>query len=430
MAGSPFLIEADADADEMGGLAFDGTNYLAVWESDAGNSNGVFTVKGRFITPAGDLLGSRLEISGGATGQRFPDTAWNGESYLVMWTSQTAGTNEWNVRGRRLNRDGVLMDSILINENPAQQPWPPALASDGTNWLAAWSRESGPYPVLNSNLWLPMLFGRIVARDGTVSGHEISIRRGGLGQFKPKVTFNGDNYLVGWVEKARWDEKGPPPSVAWFWQSGVRQVNSSGQPVLAEFYIHRYGNYVAIAPPGMTMGEGAGRFVVAWEFPEDHFIWELTLNRLNRSFALQNFTRLPSGDMKFNLVGPKTWSYGVEVTTNLVDWSGVPDPRYGDYFRTTGQVEVSSALAGAGGRSFFRAFDGQTACRENQRSIQQAKEHWALDQNKNWSASPLDTDLFGPGRYLPSKPVCPNGGVYGGSYYTQCSLGAVAGHTY
>src|SRR5438105_7011910 len=54
VAGSPFLIEADADASEMGGLAFDGTNYLAVWESDSGNSNTVFAVKGRIISPAGD----------------------------------------------------------------------------------------------------------------------------------------------------------------------------------------------------------------------------------------------------------------------------------------------------------------------------------------------------------------------------------------
>src|SRR5207248_3123664 len=98
MAGTRFLIEAGADAEEMGGLAFDGTNYLAVWESDTETSNGVFAVEGRFITPAGDLLGSRLEISGGAAEQRFPDVAWNVENYLVIWTSQTEGTNKWNVQ--------------------------------------------------------------------------------------------------------------------------------------------------------------------------------------------------------------------------------------------------------------------------------------------------------------------------------------------
>jgi len=80
LAGGPFLIEAAADAKEVGGLAFDGTNYLAVWESDTDNTNAVVGIKARSITSAGGLLGSRIDISEGEMGQRFPAVAWNGQN--------------------------------------------------------------------------------------------------------------------------------------------------------------------------------------------------------------------------------------------------------------------------------------------------------------------------------------------------------------
>ena len=430
ISGIAFLIEANVDADEVGGLAFDGTNYLAVWETNARQSNGLSSVQGRLITAAGDLPGLRLDITSGTTPQKFPDIAWNGEHYLVIWTGQSELTNEWNVLGRQLDREGGLMESVVISEHPAQQPWPPALASDGTNWLAAWSREAGPYFILNSNLWLPMLYGRIVGREGTVSGHEARVRWGGLGQFKPRAAFNGDNYLVGWMEKARLDE-GPILHVSWFWQSALRELNSAGQPTLAEFWLRRNFNYFSIEPPRLAAGAGAGRFVVVGETLRDTSLWDSVLIRLDRSFALRNMTRLAGGQMGFDLVGPKNWSYGVEITTNLATWSPVMNSDYGLNIYPTGRI-TGSIAAGAGG-GYFRAFDGQTACRENQRLIQQAKDHWAVEHNKDSPDTPVDSDLFGPGRYLPSKPVCPNGGGYTLDTtlaHPSCSLGAVAGHTY
>ena len=36
----------------------------------------------------------------------------------------------------------------------------------------------------------------------------------------------------------------------------------------------------------------------------------------------------------------------------------------------------------------------------------------AMDFQKRPTDVPLDTDLFGPGKYLPQKPACPSGGVY------------------
>jgi hypothetical protein len=52
------------------------------------------------------------------------------------------------------------------------------------------------------------------------------------------------------------------------------------------------------------------------------------------------------------------------------------------------------------------------ACRSNMRSIQAAKEVWALENKKAQDAVPTDADLFGPGKSINDAPTCPAGGSY------------------
>ena len=55
---------------------------------------------------------------------------------------------------------------------------------------------------------------------------------------------------------------------------------------------------------------------------------------------------------------------------------------------------------------------GIAACIANLKVIENVKAAWAAQAQKQLGDVPLDTDLFGPGRYLPQKPACPSGGVY------------------
>jgi hypothetical protein len=54
----------------------------------------------------------------------------------------------------------------------------------------------------------------------------------------------------------------------------------------------------------------------------------------------------------------------------------------------------------------------QKQCIENLELIQGYKEKWALDHHRPPNSMPRDRDLFGPGRYLEQKPVCPGHGTY------------------
>src|SRR4051812_39870516 len=54
----------------------------------------------------------------------------------------------------------------------------------------------------------------------------------------------------------------------------------------------------------------------------------------------------------------------------------------------------------------------QRQCQENLEMIQGYKEKWALERNHPPNSVPRDNDLFGPGKYLEAKPICPGHGIY------------------
>jgi len=69
-------------------------------------------------------------------------------------------------------------------------------------------------------------------------------------------------------------------------------------------------------------------------------------------------------------------------------------------------------------------------CVANLRSIEAAKTAWAGDFQKRPVDVPVDTDLFGPEAYLPSKPVCPAKGPYTLGPVQDPPTCSVPGHAY
>lgn len=69
-------------------------------------------------------------------------------------------------------------------------------------------------------------------------------------------------------------------------------------------------------------------------------------------------------------------------------------------------------------------------CVANLKLIEGIKTRWATELQKQPTEVPLDTDLFGPGKYLPQRPVCPNGGAYTvGNLQTKPTC-SVPGHAF
>ena len=109
LAESPFQISQTASLDQNPlAVAFDGTNYLAVWSKDTQtNANDVvldWTLCGRFISPGGTLSASEVVLAGYPGNQDIPNLAFDGQNYLLVWSAYTNTSSAMSLRGQYLDR--------------------------------------------------------------------------------------------------------------------------------------------------------------------------------------------------------------------------------------------------------------------------------------------------------------------------------------
>lgn len=118
-------------------VAFDGTNYLVVWEDQ--RSGYSYDIYGARFTQGNQLLdGSSFVISEAAGDQRRPEVAFNGTNYLVVWSDLRGGSN-FDVYGARVTPAGGVLDpgGIAISAAAADQD-DPAVSASGSTWVVAW----------------------------------------------------------------------------------------------------------------------------------------------------------------------------------------------------------------------------------------------------------------------------------------------------
>ena len=99
LIGEPFLIFSKLC--NRIDIAFDGTNYLVVWDSSIGGNRLILC---QLVSPAGALVGSRTVFSGG-TNMYYPAVAFDGLNYLVVWEWRTLDQNR-GIWGQWISTDG------------------------------------------------------------------------------------------------------------------------------------------------------------------------------------------------------------------------------------------------------------------------------------------------------------------------------------
>jgi hypothetical protein len=173
-------------------VAFDGTNYLAVWEDTRnGPSPDIFAAR---VSPAGAVLdASGLPLCQRFSPQEHPAVAFDGSNYLVVWDdSGTSAARD--IYGTRVSKSGTVLDPSFIGINTdANDQALPALAFDGSNYLVVWSdwRNNSTSDV----------YGTRVSRGGSVvDGNGLQFAGGSEAQTDAAVAFDGTNYLVVWTD--------------------------------------------------------------------------------------------------------------------------------------------------------------------------------------------------------------------------------------
>src|SRR5258705_205743 len=79
-----------------------------------------------------------------------------------------------------------------------------------------------------------------------------------------------------------------------------------------------------------------------------------------------------------------------------------------------------------------RTASQKNACIANLKQMDGCKATWALEQKKNTTDTPQDSDLFGSTLYIRDKPECPGGGTYNLNDVANkptCTLGLTASHS-
>lgn len=178
-------------------IAYDGSNYLITYGKFVGN-DGSYDLYGTRVSPSGQVLGE-FPISTATGAQILPEIAFNGANYLVVWDDRRNGQDD--IFGARVTPGGVVLDlvGIPISTTASFETWP-RIAFDGANYLVVWTKGlatgSDPAPSeirgmrVNSN-------GALL--DGTSNNGGFGINTLVIGKSEPAIVFDGTNFLVSWV---------------------------------------------------------------------------------------------------------------------------------------------------------------------------------------------------------------------------------------
>jgi hypothetical protein len=186
-----FVISAGTTNETAPAVAFDGTNYLVVWQDHRLGSGNIFAAR---VAPSGTVLdpnGFPLDTDAGQ--QRTPAVAFDGTNYLVVWSDRRGGL-KWDIYGVRVAPGGAVLDAnALVIAAVNNQQFSPAIAFDGTNHLVVWA---------DRRTSVPEVFGTRITPGGLVldpAGIAISNGPSNV-QSSPSVAFDGTNVTVVWQD--------------------------------------------------------------------------------------------------------------------------------------------------------------------------------------------------------------------------------------
>ncbi|MBN2620475.1 hypothetical protein JXB22_05220 [candidate division WOR-3 bacterium] len=181
---SLIIICNDAGGQTDPSVVFNGENYIVVW-ADAFAGVRDIALKALRVDPQGNVIGNGVRFG---SGNSVTDIAFDGDRCLVIWAKAHQG-----VFGRFLNDQALPEDSVFRIDTIIGSEVLSHLAYDGTNYLVVWS----DFDSLGNER---DVFGRLVSPDGWVVSDRIAITCTTGHQVNPDVSFNGENYLVAWVE--------------------------------------------------------------------------------------------------------------------------------------------------------------------------------------------------------------------------------------
>lgn len=188
LVGFPFAITATQDVDSPYNIGFGGGAYLVTYVREPGRG-----FYGKLVSPLG-TVGSEIAIStDSVAGDAFGvnSVLFDGSNFFVLWLGNQG------LRGRFVDSLGSLLTEITVSQPPRTGFDVFGAGFDGTNFLVAWSDAAD---TLDANV-----FGQLVTSSGTLSGDVITISENARQQGVPVIASNGTDFFVAWWEGDSFD---------------------------------------------------------------------------------------------------------------------------------------------------------------------------------------------------------------------------------
>lgn len=203
VAGSGFLLTNVDTLQSSVTVASNGLDFLAVWvDYRAGSDRDIY---GTRVTGAGTVVDASGFAIGAAAGvnESYPAVASDGANYLVAWSAWNTSSSTFQTLASRVASSGSspVLDSPSLALSPSGGAYKyPAISRAGTSagsgYLVAWEGNG-------STSFSTNLFSASVSSSGTVtagSSFTVTPTVTSLYQTEPAVASNGTNYLVVWME--------------------------------------------------------------------------------------------------------------------------------------------------------------------------------------------------------------------------------------
>lgn len=195
--GSDFEIDDGAGVDAT--LAFGASSYLVVWIEDSASTE----VRGRFITPAG-VLQSVFPVNASPAASGSPGAlAFDGTNFLAVWTDEIS-PGEWDFFGQLVSPAATLVGSpIPITTAPGTQLLP-YVAFDGLNYLITWTdlaNDNGNFVCEAGESTCLDVFGQFLDTSGALLGSNFAVVTDALNQGQSPVAWGAGEYLVAWTDR-------------------------------------------------------------------------------------------------------------------------------------------------------------------------------------------------------------------------------------
>jgi hypothetical protein len=147
-------------------VAFDGTNYLVVWDDWHQGSGSFYDIYGSRVSAGGSVLDpAGISISTAPHDQVDPAVAFDGTNYLVAW-QDTRNNGPDDIYGARVSVGGSLLDPTGFAISTAgNEQWSPSLAFDGNNYFVTWMdhRSGNSYGIYGARV---SVGGSVLDPDG------------------------------------------------------------------------------------------------------------------------------------------------------------------------------------------------------------------------------------------------------------------------